>query len=115
MMGYGYDASLSEGSLKPPVFLTSHVRFSRAPRTARTSSDYTSGRREPPAGEALPGSCTPLNNPNLEVLEDRLALWEGGEAGLVFLERDVGHRDHALDLSSAERRGPDEPAAVRRN
>jgi methionine-gamma-lyase len=25
-----------------------------------------------------------FNNPNLEVLEDRLALWEGGEAGLVF-------------------------------
>ena len=23
MMGYGYDPSLSEGSLKPPVFLTS--------------------------------------------------------------------------------------------
>jgi methionine-gamma-lyase len=25
-----------------------------------------------------------FNNPNLEVLEDRLALWEGGEAAAVF-------------------------------
>jgi methionine-gamma-lyase len=25
-----------------------------------------------------------FNNPNLEVLEDRLALWEGGESAAVF-------------------------------
>ena len=37
MMGYGYDPSLSEGALKPPVFLTSTFVF-RAHRTARTSS-----------------------------------------------------------------------------
>jgi hypothetical protein len=37
MMGYGYDASLSEGALKPP-YSSPPRSFSRAPRTARTSS-----------------------------------------------------------------------------
>ena len=27
MMGYGFDAALSEGSLKPPIFLTSNFVF----------------------------------------------------------------------------------------
>ena len=27
MLGYGYDPSLSEGSVKPPVFLTLHLRL----------------------------------------------------------------------------------------
>ena len=30
MMGYGYDAALSEGALKPPVFLTSTFTFENA-------------------------------------------------------------------------------------
>jgi methionine-gamma-lyase len=30
MLGYGYDPSLSEGSVKPPVFLTSTFVFNRA-------------------------------------------------------------------------------------
>jgi len=37
MMGYGYDPSLSEGSLKPPIFLTSTFAFRRR-RTARIFS-----------------------------------------------------------------------------
>jgi methionine-gamma-lyase len=83
MMGYGYDASLSEGALKPPVFLTSTFVFKSA-QDGKDFFDYTAGRREPPAGEAAGLVYSRFNNPNLEVLEDRLALWEGGEAGLVF-------------------------------
>lgn len=30
MMGHGYDATLSEGSLKPPIFLTSTFAFESA-------------------------------------------------------------------------------------
>ena len=30
MMGYGFDPALSEGSLKPPIFLTSTFVFERA-------------------------------------------------------------------------------------
>ncbi len=83
MMGYGYDPRLSEGSLKPPIFLTSTFVFKSA-QDGKDFFDYTSGRREPPPGEAAGLVYSRFNNPNLEVLEDRLALWEGGEAGLVF-------------------------------
>ena len=83
MMGYGYDPRLSEGSLKPPIFLTSTFVF-RTAQEGKDFFDYTAGRREPPQGQ--PGGLvySRFNNPNLEVLEDRLALWERGEVGAVF-------------------------------
>lgn len=83
MMGFGYDPRLSEGSLKPPIFLTSTFVFKSA-QDGKDFFDYTSGRKEPPPGQAAGLVYSRFNNPNLEVLEDRLALWEGGEAGLVF-------------------------------
>ena len=83
MMGYGYDPSLSEGSLKPPIFLTSTFVFKTA-QDGKDFFDYTSGRREPGAGQSSGLVYSRFNNPNLEVLEDRLALWEEGEMGAVF-------------------------------
>lgn len=83
MMGFGYDPHLSEGSLKPPIFLTSTFVF-RTAEDGRDFFDYTSGRKEPPAGQGAGLVYSRFNNPNLEVLEDRLALWEGGEAAAVF-------------------------------
>jgi methionine-gamma-lyase len=83
MMGYGYDPTLSEGALKPPIFLTSTFVFRNA-QEGKDFFDYTAGRREPPAGQRAGLVYSRFNNPNLEVLEDRLALWEGGEAAAVF-------------------------------
>jgi methionine-gamma-lyase len=83
MMGFGYDPHLSEGSLKPPVFLTSTFVF-RTAEDGRDFFDYTSGRKEPPPGSTSGLVYSRFNNPNLEVLEDRLALWEGGGAAAVF-------------------------------
>ena len=83
MMGFGYDPSLSEGSLKPPIFLTSTFVFKTA-QDGKDFFDYTSGRREPGAGQSSGLVYSRFNNPNLEVLEDRLALWEEGEMGAVF-------------------------------
>jgi methionine-gamma-lyase len=83
MMGYGFDPSLSEGSLKPPIFLTSTFVFKSA-QDGKDFFDYTSGRRELKAGESSGLVYSRFNNPNLEVLEDRLALWEEGEAAAVF-------------------------------
>lgn len=83
MMGYGYDPHLSEGSLKPPIFLTSTFVF-RTAEDGKAFFDYTSGRREAPPGQGAGLVYSRFNNPNLEVLEDRLALWEGGEAAAVF-------------------------------
>src|SRR6202790_352326 len=83
MMGFGYDPSLSEGSLKPPIFLTSTFVFKTA-QDGKDFFDYTSGRREPAAGQSSGLVYSRFNNPNLEVLEDRLALWEEGETAAVF-------------------------------
>ena len=83
MMGYGFDPALSEGALKPPIFLTSTFVFRNA-QDGKDFFDYTSGRRTPPPGQAAGLVYSRFNNPNLEVLEDRLALWEGGEAACVF-------------------------------
>jgi len=83
MMGYGYDPTLSEGSLKPPIFLTSTFVFKTA-QDGKDFFDFTSGRREPIAGQASGLVYSRFNNPNLEVLEDRLALWEQGETAAVF-------------------------------
>jgi methionine-gamma-lyase len=83
MMGFGFDPSLSEGSLKPPIFLTSTFVFKSA-QDGKDFFDYTSGRRELKAGQSSGLVYSRFNNPNLEVLEDRLALWEEGEAAAVF-------------------------------
>ena len=83
MMGYGYDPSLSEGALKPPIFLTSTFVFKTA-QDGKDFFDFTSGRREPVAGQSSGLVYSRFNNPNLEVLEDRLALWEEGETAAVF-------------------------------
>jgi len=83
MMGYGYEPHLSEGALKPPVFLTSTFVF-RTAQDGKDFFDYTSGRKPVPAGQAGGLVYSRFNNPNLEVLEDRLALWDEAEAAAVF-------------------------------
>lgn len=47
MLNYGYDPDLSEGAVKPPVFLTSTFVFPTA-EDGRDFFDYVAGRREPP-------------------------------------------------------------------
>src|SRR5262249_11802001 len=82
MLGYGYDPALSEGSVKPPVFLTSTFVF-RTAEEGRDFFDYTSGRREAPT-EQQGLVYSRFNHPNLEIVEDRLAVDEQAEYGLVF-------------------------------
>ncbi len=83
MMGYGFEPHLSEGALKPPVFLTSTFVF-RTAQDGKDFFDYTSGRKPVPAGKAGGLVYSRFNNPNLEVLEDRLALWDQAESAAVF-------------------------------
>jgi methionine-gamma-lyase len=83
MLSYGYDPGLSEGSVKPPVFLTSTFVF-RTAEEGRDAFDYSAGRRKP-AAETEPGLVySRFNHPNLEIVEDRLAIYEQAEDGLVF-------------------------------
>lgn len=83
MLGYGYDPRLSEGAVKPPVFLTSTFVFNSAEH-GKEFFDYVSGRREPPAGSKGGLVYSRFNHPNAEIVEDRLAVFEGAEAGLLF-------------------------------
>ncbi|WEK45180.1 MAG: cystathionine gamma-synthase family protein [Candidatus Andeanibacterium colombiense] len=83
MLGYGYDPALSEGAVKPPVFLTSTFVF-RSAEEGRDFFDYTSGRRAPPEGRTAGLVYSRFNHPNSEIVEDRLAVYEGAEACAVF-------------------------------
>ena len=83
MMGHGFDPSLSEGSLKPPIFLTSTFVFESAEEGKRFFEGIT-GKREGSGGKAEGLVYSRFNGPNQEILEDRLAIWEDAEAALSF-------------------------------
>jgi methionine-gamma-lyase len=83
MMGYGYSPALSEGALKPPIFLTSTFVFESA-QQGKDFFDLTAGRRQPRPGEKAGLVYSRFNNPNFEILEDRLAVWDEAERGAVF-------------------------------
>jgi methionine-gamma-lyase len=80
MMGHGFDPALSEGSLKPPIFLTSTFVFENAAAGKRHFEGIT-GKR-PGGAEGLVYSR--FNGPNQEILEGRLGLWEDAEDALSF-------------------------------
>ena len=83
MMGFGYDPMLSEGSLKPPQFSTSTFVF-RSAEDGKKFFATMQGRRKLGPDEEPGLVYSRFNNPNLEVLEDRLALWDEAEASLAF-------------------------------
>ena len=80
MMGYGYDPVLSEGSLKAPIFLTSTFAFESAAAGKRHFEGITGLRK----GGAEGLVYSRFNGPNQEILENRLAVWDGAEDALSF-------------------------------
>lgn len=83
MMGYGYDPRMSEGALKLPIFHTSTFVF----ESAEAGKDYFAlayGLREKRPKEETGLIYSRLNNPDLQVLEERLCIWDRAESGLVF-------------------------------
>ncbi|HVV66040.1 MAG TPA: cystathionine gamma-synthase family protein [Rhizomicrobium sp.] len=83
MLGYGYDPQLSEGAVKPPVFLTSTFVFKTA-EEGRDFFDYVAGRKKPPAGAGAGLVYSRFNHPNSEIVEDRLSIYEGAETCILF-------------------------------
>lgn len=83
MLNYGYDPALSEGAVKPPVFLTSTFVFASA-EDGRDFFDYVSGRKEPPDGRGAGLVYSRFNQPNSEIVEDRLAVYERTESCALF-------------------------------
>ncbi|MCM8557788.1 cystathionine gamma-synthase family protein [Sphingomicrobium sp. GRR-S6-50] len=81
MMGYGFDPKLSEQSLKAPIFHTSTYVFNKA-QDGKHFFEGITGKR--PGGGMDGLVYARFNNPNQEILEDRLALWEDADDALVF-------------------------------
>ncbi len=82
-MGYGYRPEWSEGSIKSPIFQTSTFVF-RTAEEGKRFFEIATGRVEAEEGETSGMIYSRLNNPDLEILEDRLCLWEDADMGLVF-------------------------------
>jgi methionine-gamma-lyase len=83
MMSFGYEPRLSEGALKSPIFQTSTFVFESA-EAGKRHFELAYGLRAAKAGEEAGLIYSRINNPDLEILEDRLTLWDGAEAACVF-------------------------------
>ncbi len=83
MMSYGYRPEWSEGAIKSPIFQTSTFVFETAAEGKRFFA-LSEGAAEAADGEKPGLIYSRLNNPDLEILENRLRLWDGAERGLVF-------------------------------
>ncbi len=83
MMSYGYNPEWSEGAAKCPIFQTSTFVFKSA-EEGKAFFEVAYGMREQRPNEKLGLIYSRLNNPDLEILEDRLTLWDGAEDCAVF-------------------------------
>lgn len=83
MMSYGYKAELSEGAIKCPIFQTSTFVFKNA-EEGKAFFEVAYGIREQKVNEEMGLIYSRLNNPDLEILENRLCLWDKAEECAVF-------------------------------
>ncbi len=83
MMSYGYKPELSEGAIKCPIFQTSTFVFKNA-EEGKSFFELAYGLREKEEEEEIGLIYSRLNNPDLEVLENRLTLWDKAEECAVF-------------------------------
>ncbi|NNK90028.1 MAG: methionine gamma-lyase, partial [Saprospiraceae bacterium] len=83
MMSYGYKPQLSEGAVKPPIFQTSTFCFHSA-EEGKAFFELAYGLREKGIQEEQGLIYSRINNPNLEILENRLCLWDKAAEGAVF-------------------------------
>ena len=83
MMSYGYKPELSEGAIKSPIFQTSTFVFKSA-EEGKAFFEVAYGLREKKVGEEIGLIYSRINNPDLEILENRLTLWDEAEDCAVF-------------------------------
>jgi len=83
MLSFGFDPRLSEGAVKTPLFLTSTFAFETA-EEGRLLFDYMSGRAPAPPGVDPGLIYSRFNNPNLQIVEERLAVLEGADEASIF-------------------------------
>lgn len=83
MMTYGYEPEWSEGAIKTPLFLTSTFTFKTA-EEGKAYFELAYGLREKDKSEEVGLIYSRINNPNLEILENRLCLWDKADDCAVF-------------------------------
>lgn len=83
MMSYGYKPELSEGAIKPPIFQTSTFVFKTA-EEGKAFFEVAYGLRSQDEGEEQGLIYSRINNPNLEILENRLCLWDKADDCAIF-------------------------------
>ena len=83
MMGSAYDPHLSEGSAKVPIFQTSTFVFKNA-EEGKAHFHIAYGLRKKAKDESMSLAYSRINNPNAEIAEDRLNLWDKAEACALF-------------------------------
>lgn len=83
MMSHGYKPELSEGSIKVPIFQTSTFVFNKA-EEGKAFFEVAYGLREKEEAEEMGLIYSRLNNPDLEILENRLTLWDKADDCGVF-------------------------------
>jgi methionine-gamma-lyase len=83
MMSYGYNPQLSEGAVKCPIFQTSTFAFKTA-EEGKAFFEVAYGIREKGVDEEMGLIYSRLNNPDLEILENRLTLWDKADEAAVF-------------------------------
>lgn len=83
MMSHGYRPEWSEGAVKCPIFQTSTFVFDSA-EAGKGFFELAYGLREKAPREKTGLIYSRLNNPDMQILEERLTLWDGAEACVVF-------------------------------
>ncbi|MBS9523496.1 cystathionine gamma-synthase family protein [Litoribacter ruber] len=83
MMTHGYKPELSEGAIKCPIFQTSTFVFKNA-EEGKAFFEVAYGKREKDPHEELGLIYSRLNNPDLQILEERLSLWDKADECCVF-------------------------------
>ncbi|TPE42749.1 cystathionine gamma-synthase family protein [Pontibacter mangrovi] len=83
MMSYGYNPEWSEMAVKAPIYQTSTFVFKSA-EEGKAFFELAYGLREKNAEEQLGLIYSRLNNPDLEILENRLRFWDAAEEAAVF-------------------------------
>lgn len=79
----GYDPQRSEGAAVPPVFRTSTFVFKTAAEGKR-AFEIAYGLDTIKTGESPALIYTRVNNPNSEIVEDKITAWDGAEAAALF-------------------------------
>lgn len=76
MMSLGYNPAWSEGAVKCPIFQTSTFVFPSAEK-GKEFFEIQTGKRKPDPSTGLIYSR--MNNPDIQIAEERLAVWDGAE------------------------------------